>query len=109
LLDATCHLSPESQKLIGWINGDLYLPAGEKIGILPVPDSIRAMADIESYHEEDHKFRYPILLRSRAQISIHTTAERVLFKKLMQENPFFNERNANPDWKKCTKVWNHLS
>jgi hypothetical protein len=106
-------LIPESQKLIGWINGDLYLPAGEKIGILPVPDSIRATADIESYHEEDHKFRYPYLAQEQgtkyAVISIHTTAEKVLFKKLMQENPFFNERNANPDWKKCAKVWNRAA
>ena len=36
-LEAACHLIPESQTLTGWINGDLYTPAGEKIGILPVP------------------------------------------------------------------------
>src|SRR5436190_982112 len=34
-LEATRHLIPESQTLTGWVNGDLYIPAGERIGILP--------------------------------------------------------------------------
>jgi len=66
-LEATCHLIPESQTLTGWINGDLYIPAGERIGILPVPDSIRAAADIESYHAEDGKFKHAYLVKSRGQ------------------------------------------
>jgi len=61
LLELTCHLIPESHQLTGWINGDLYIPAGEKIGILPVPDSICATADIESYHSEDSKYRHAYL------------------------------------------------
>ena len=60
-LEATKHLISDSQTLKGWINGDLYIPAGEKIGILPVPDSIRAAADIESYHAEDGKFKHSYL------------------------------------------------
>src|SRR6266487_2876112 len=109
-LEATCHLIPESQKLTGWINGDLYTSAGEKIGILPVPTSIRATADIESYHPEDCKFKHAYLAHEQgtkyAVISIHTPAEKALFKRLMQENPVFNQTNAMPDWKQGAAVWN---
>jgi len=34
---------------MGWVNGDLYTPAGETVGILPIPDSIHAMADIQTF------------------------------------------------------------
>lgn len=111
LLESTRHLIPESQTLTGWINGDLYIPAGEKIGILPVPDSIRVTADIESYqHQFDSKSKNSYLARQQgskyAVIAVHTTAEKVLFKKLMQENPLFARTNAGPDWKQGAKVWN---
>ncbi len=107
-LEATRHLIPESQTLTGWVNGDLYTPAGEKIGILPVPDSIRAAADIESYHAaDDGKFKHAYLAQEQgtkyAVVSIHTTGEKVLFKR---ENPLFNQTNGEPDWKQCAKVWN---
>lgn len=111
LLESTRHLIPESQTLTGWINGDLYVPADEKIGILPVPDSIRVSADIESYqHPFDSKNKNSYLARQQgskyAIIAVHTTAEKVLFKKLMQENPLFAQTNAGPDWKRGAKVWN---
>ncbi len=64
-LEATRHLIPESQTLTGWINGDLYIPAGEIIGILPVPDSICAAADIESYHAEDGQFKHAYLAQEQ--------------------------------------------
>ena len=112
LLESTRHLIPESQTLTGWINGDLYVTAGEKIGILPVPDSIRVTADIDSYqHQFDSKNKNSYLARQQgskyAIIVVHTTAEKVLFKKLMQENPLFARTNAaGPDWKKGAKIWN---
>jgi hypothetical protein len=110
LLEATQYLIPESHQLTGWINGDLYIPAGEKIGILPVPDSIRVTADIESYHSEDSQYRHAYLAREQgtkyAVIAVHTTEEKTLFKKLMQENLAFNRMNAGPDWKQGAKVWN---
>ena len=109
-LEATCYLIPESQTLTGWINGDLYVPAGERIGILPVPDLTRAAADIESYHAEDGRFRHAYFAQQQgtkyAVISIHTSAEKALFKKLMQESPTFNQTNATPDWKQGAAVWN---
>lgn len=104
LLEATHHLIPEPQKLTGWINGDLYTPAGERIGILPVPDSIRATADIESYHPGDGNFRHAYLAQQQgtkyAVVSIHTTAEKALFKKMIQGGAEF------PDWTKGAKAWN---
>jgi hypothetical protein len=110
LLEATQHLIPESPKLTGWINGDLYVPAGEKIGILPVPDSIQAAADIESHHTGDEDFHHAYLAQEQgtkyAVIAIHTTAEKILFKTLMQENPIFNQINSIPDWKQGAKAWN---
>ncbi len=109
-LEATRHLIPDSQRLTGWINGDLYTPAGEKIGILPVPASIRATADIESYHSDDSKFKHAYLAHEQgtkyAVISVHTAAERALFKRLMQEDPVFNQTNAMPDWKLGAALWN---
>ena len=109
-LEATQHLIPEAQRLTGWINGDLYVPAGERIGILPVPDSIRVTADIESYHAEDGQFKHAFLAQQQgtkyAVVAIHTTAEKALFKKLLQENPLFNQRNSVLDWKQASKIWN---
>jgi hypothetical protein len=110
-LEATCHPISDSQTLTGWINGSLYTPAGETIGILPVPDSICASADIESYHHiQDGKKKYAYLARQQgtkhAVIAIHTIAEKCLFKKLMQEDPNFTWNSAKPDWAQCVKVWN---
>jgi hypothetical protein len=111
LLEETRHLIPDSQTLTGWVNGDLYSPTNEIIGILPVPDSIRITTDIESYqHNLDGKNKHSYLARQQktkyAVISIHTTSEKQLFKKLMQENPVFNRTNSSPDWKQGAKVWN---
>lgn len=110
-LEATRHLISESQTLTGWVNGDLYIPAGETIGILPVPDSMRASADLESYHHiQDGEKKHAYLARQQATkhavIAIHTTAEKQLFKKLMQEDPAFSWNSGNPDWGQCVKVWN---
>src|SRR6266487_3029845 len=104
-LEATHHLIPESQTLTGWVNGDLYTPAGEKIGILPVPASICATADIESYQLEDCKFKHAYLACEQgtkyAVISVHTPAAKALFKRLMQENPVFNQTNAGSKVQLC--------
>ena len=109
-LEATCHLIPESQTLTGWVNGDLYTPAGEKIGILPVPALLRASGDIESHQPEDGKFRHAYLACEQgtkyAVISVHTPAEKALFKMLMQENPAPNQTNPLPDWKRGAAAWN---
>ena len=111
LLESTRHLIPDSQTLTGWINGDLYTPADETIGILPVPDSFRALADIQSYHHaEDSKNKHSYLAQQQktkyAVISVHSTAEKQLFKKLMQEDPNFTGTNATPDWKTAVRIWN---
>ena len=111
LLKATQHLIPETQLLTGWINGDLYASAGERIGILPVPDSIRAAADIQSYHHtQDFKQRHGYLAQQQntkyAVVSVHSTEEKLLFKKLMQEDKDFTGKNATPDWKNAVKIWN---
>ena len=110
-LEATNHLISESQSLIGWINGDLYVPAGETIGILPIPDSICASANIESYHEiQDGGKKHAYLAKQQetkhAVIAVHTVEEKKLFKRLMQEDPTFNQNNGKLDWIQCTKVWN---
>jgi hypothetical protein len=64
-LEATCHLIPESQTLTGWINGDLYASANERIGILPISDSMRATADIESYQPQDGKYKHAYLAQEQ--------------------------------------------
>jgi hypothetical protein len=111
LLDETWHHIPDSQALMGWVNGDLYSLTNEIIRIVPVPDSIWVTADIEGYqHNLNCKNKHLYLVRQQktkfAVFSIHTTSEKQLFKKLIQENPAFNQTNASLDWKQGAKVWN---
>jgi len=109
-LEATKHLILDSQALTGWINGDLYTPAGERVGILSVPDALRATADIESHQSQDYIYKHAFLAQEQgtkyAVVSIHTNAEKALFKKLIQENSLFGQTNTLPDWRKVVRLWN---
>jgi len=110
LLTTTQNLMHEPQQLTGWINGDLYTPANEKIGILPIPDLVRAAVGIDCHHPEDQKFQHAFLAQEQgtkyAVIAVHTNEEKAYFKQLMQENQLFNQSDSVPDWKHCAKVWN---
>jgi hypothetical protein len=106
LLEQTHHLMPDSPTISGWVNGDLYTPAGETVGILLIPDLTCAAADIQSYTED--KMKHAFLARQQgtkyAVISVHTTEEKVLFKTLMQDH--LGNSGSTPDWKKGVLLWN---
>jgi len=109
LLEKTRHLIPDSSTFTGWVNGDLYTPAGETVGILTIPDSTRAAADIQSYTPlTDGKVRHTFLACQQgtkyAVMSVHTTEEKVLFKALMQDH--LGNSGATPDWKRGVLLWN---
>lgn len=112
LSEACKYLVPHSAVMQGWINGDLYIAANERIGILPVPDSIRTAAEIHSYIETaDKEIKHKYLAKQQgskyAVISVHTTAEKLYFKKLMQEHEHFNRGDGPIDWKRGAQIWNN--
>jgi len=99
---------------MGWVNGDLYTPAGETVGILPIPDLIRAMTDIQTFNSlPNDKARHTFLAKQQgtrfAIINVHTTKEKLLFKKFMQECISLNGNGSSPDWKHAIQKWNQLA
>jgi hypothetical protein len=115
LLERTKHLVPDSAMLLGWVNGDLYTPAGETVGIHPIPDSIRAMADMQSFNPAvtDDSLKHKFLAKQQAAryavISVHTIEEKLLFKKLMQERVDLQQGASTPDWKQVAQLWNQTA
>jgi hypothetical protein len=111
LLNQTKHLLPDSAYLSGWINGNLYMPAGETVGILPIVDSTRMAADIQTFTGPiaGEKLRHTFLAKQQktryAVISVHTTEEKKLFKRLMQDRVDVGQ-GTTPDWRSAVETWN---
>lgn len=111
LVEETRTLIPDSHTLVGWVNGDMYTPAGETVGILRLPDSTRATAEMQAYIQgSDSKHRHHFLAQHQgtkfAVISVHTIPEKQLFKKLMQEDL---AGSVTPDWKLGVLIWNRAA
>ena len=115
LSDTTIQLLvPDAPVMKGWINGDLYIPGNERIGILPVPDQLCSIAEIASYsHIDDQDFKHSFLAQQQgtkyAVMAVHTQAERAQFKRFLQEHPAFNQSGNQPNWKLGAKTWNRLA
>jgi hypothetical protein len=110
LLEETRHLVPKSPILKGWINSNLYLPAGETIGILPLPEKTRFEAGILDHNEIiDAKFTHSYLAKQQgtkyAVITVHSVAEKFHFAELMRTLPAF-VNTTSPNWKQGSKDWN---
>lgn len=95
----------------GWVNGNLYLPTTEALGILPIPLDIRAtsgMAEFNPNLDQKHRHHYLAGMQGtrKAILPVHTPAEHDLFHMLMKSDPAFTSRSAGPNWKLCIKVWN---
>ncbi|KAF9529747.1 hypothetical protein CPB83DRAFT_882672 [Crepidotus variabilis] len=113
------HLSDvliQPQHIKGWVNGNLYLPTSEQLGILPVPDDVRTMSGMAEYDHDPlraTKTRHQYLARMqgthKAILPIHTPAEHDLFRSLMESNPAFNSESAGPIWKLAVKAWNQIA
>ena len=110
-LNRTKHLLPDSISLSGWVNGNLYTPAGETVGILPITDSTCMAAVIQSFSTPmaAEKLWHMFLVQQQrtryAVISVHTVDEKLLFKKFLQDWIDLGQGTA-PDWKSAIKIWN---
>jgi hypothetical protein len=98
----------------GWVNGNLYLPTSETIGILPVPPELRAeskMADFNVNIDQKQRHAYLASMQGtrKAILPVHTPAEHDLFNTLMKTNEAFTSRSAGPRWTECVRVWNRLA
>lgn len=98
----------------GWVNGNLYVPTSEALGILPVPPDVRALSGMTEFNVNlDQKRRHHFLASKqgtrKAILPIHTIAEHELFKNYMKSHSAFSSCSKGPDWPKCAKVWNEYA
>jgi len=107
LLHITHNLVPGQDLMAGWINGWLYEPTAERIGIVPLPDRLREAADMEPFDphftgEITHRFLAQNQGTRFAIMPIATDREKRLYAELRQTLPSMN-RNEYPA---VAKVWN---
>ena len=107
LLHVTQHLIPGQDLRHGWINGTLYEPTAEKVGIVAIPRKLAEEANMRSF-QVDHtrKMNHAFLAQNQgtlhAVMPVHTEKEKILFGHLkhslraMQEDHFTE----------VAKIWN---
>ena len=101
--------------ITGWVNGNLFLPTSEVLGILPIPEEIRHSSGMAEYlrlsqnptQKQKHHFLAQRQGTRKAILPVHTTAEHDLFRKLMTESSAFNPADGGqPQWAIGVKIWN---
>lgn len=101
--------------ITGWVNGSLYLPTTEQLGILPIPSDVRHSSGMAEFNISTIDKKQPHLYLARMQgtrkaiLPVHTPAEHSLFRDLMRSNPVFNTQSSGPIWKLAVKVWNEFA
>jgi hypothetical protein len=70
-------------QLDGWVNGNLYAPTSEVIGILPIPGQIREASEMAPYHPTTHRHQKHWFLTSMQNtrkpiLPVHTKTEQHL-------------------------------
>ncbi|TFK86323.1 hypothetical protein K466DRAFT_576438 [Polyporus arcularius HHB13444] len=103
MLALTADIVPEARQLSGWVN--------EVFGILPIPDDVRVKSGMQIYTAGlDSKQRHAFLALKqgarKAVLPVHTAAEYQLFRKLVQDDPAFNQQTGEPDWDHAVITWN---
>jgi hypothetical protein len=99
----------------GWVNGNLYLPTSEQLGILPVPDDVRLASGMAEFNLLSADKKQPHLYLACMQgtrkviLPVHTTEEQDLFRELMKTNPAFGTHGKGLIWKLAVKVWNEYA
>lgn len=94
--------------LDGWINGNLYEPTTETIGILAVPESLRHDYNMAGFDDEladkKQKHRYLAQMQGtrKAILPVHTEEEKKIFRDMMADSSVF----AACHWKKAAPKWN---
>ena len=107
MLDNAIHIS-------GWVNGNLYTPTTEVLGILPIPDDIRMNTAMLPFNasldrQQKHKFLAEIQGTRKPILPVHTPAEKKLFRDLMNRNPAFSPISGEPRWRDAVQVWNSIA
>ena len=106
ILQNTLHIT-------GWVNGNLFLPTSEVLGILPIPEEIRHSCGMAEYlpvsltQRKKHHFLAQRQGTRKAILPVHTAAEHDFFRKLMTESAVFNPPDGGqPQWTIGVKIWN---
>jgi hypothetical protein len=87
------------------------MPARETVGIHPIIDSTKMAADIQTFTVPiaGEKLQHTFLAKQQktqyAVISVHTTEEKELFKRLMQDQVDIGQ-GTTLDWRSAGKTWN---
>jgi hypothetical protein len=102
---------PNSRPIVGWVNGNMYVPTSEVFGILPIPPDIRFESGIPEYLQPSQPPQRFEFLASKqgtqkAVLPVHTPQEYKLFSQLMRDHPVFNQPENGPSWVQAVKVWN---
>ena len=101
--------------ITGWVNGSLYLPTRERLGILPIPSDVRQSSGMAEFNistidrTQPHLYLAQMQGTRKAILPVHTSAEHDLFRNLMKSNPVFNAQSSGPIWKLAVKVWNEFA
>ncbi|KAF8809041.1 hypothetical protein BYT27DRAFT_7095061, partial [Phlegmacium glaucopus] len=103
--------------ITGWVNGNLYLPANEVLGILPILPDVRIKSGMSEYipslELELCKRQHAFLARKQGiqkpALPVHTPLERDKFRTLMRENTTFCPKSGPINWDDAAKVWNSLA
>jgi hypothetical protein len=91
----------------GWINGWLYAPTEEQIGIVRIPHRMRIAADMEPFDPKNPgKITQQFLAQSQgtkfAILPVGTEQEKKHYGEMMRQVPSASSR----DWVAAAKIWN---
>ncbi|KAF8996470.1 hypothetical protein BDZ89DRAFT_1149037 [Hymenopellis radicata] len=93
-----------------WINGNLYQPTTEQMGIMRIPDAVRSQAFMQPFNPNLHnKQKQSFLARlqgtKKAVLPLHTAGERQLFSELMKTCEDFTSTTGTVS-SKAVQIWN---
>lgn len=93
----------DPRHISGWVNGNLYTPTTEVLGILPIPENICIDSAMRPYdaaldRHQKHSFLAGIQGTRKPILPIHTSAEKKLFRDLMNSNSAFSSISGEPRW-----------
>ena len=92
----------------------IYNSGHYRWGILPIADDIRLSSGMAEYipilHRNEVAPRYRFLAELQGTrkpvLPVHTPAEKILFKELLENNPAFSSESGDPQWKLAVRIWN---
>jgi hypothetical protein len=110
-------LLPTAQPKIGWIDGNLYKPASEVAGILPIPRDTRTEYGMQDYNPDLHAqqkdwFQASLQHTAKPVLPIHSVEDKIFFRDLFTQHSssvFVNGSSAEPQWVNLVRAWNQAA